>query len=510
MARIEQISDLATAKQAGILLEKENERLHKRLQELAKENAELRGEDGAQQLQLEIARLQQQMQRLQKELFGRSSERRGKNGKGGGKQKGKKKGHGPRKQLQLRIEECEHKLDEAEQVCELCGRQLNEWEGQSEDSEEITSVKREFVILKHKRKKYRCNCGASPVTAPGPLKLMPGGRYSIELAVDVAVDKYLDHLPLERQVQIMKRQGFLVSSQTLWDQLQRLAQVLGPCYEALGRYVQGKAWLNVDETPWPFLQKPNKKWWVWAASSYDAVYYHFDPTRSTDAAEKLLGDFKGTLVVDGYISYKSLLKRRPGIVLSFCWSHARRKCLDAEKYYPDECKEILELIDDLFWVERQLPNWERIDGEDRERSLLIIKDARQIHSAAIVEEIKQWIFEQRPQPGSNLEGAVNYISERWKGLVRFLDDPRIPLSNNRAERELRPCVLGRKNHYGSRSVRGTEVAALFYGLLESAKLAGVDPNAYLLAAAKTILTDPAAVLLPHEFAAQNPALQTEI
>lgn len=507
MPRIEQIEDLQTAKQVAILLEKENARLHKRLGELSKEVAELRGDKEPEQLQLELMKLQQQMARLQKELFGRSSEKRGKEGTG---PKGavQQKGHGPRQQS-LPIKECEHRLDEADQVCELCGEQLQQWQGQSEDSEEITCVRRTFVILKHKRQKYRCRCGAAPVTAPGPLKLIDGGRYSIEFAVDVAVDKYLDHLPLDRQVRIMLRDGLVIDSQTLWDQIQRLAEVLFPCYQALGRYVQGKEVLNVDETPWPFLRKPSKKWWVWSASSHDAVYFHFDPERSADAAERLLGDFKGKLVVDGYVSYESILKRRAGIVLAFCWSHSRRKYLDAEKFYPEECKEVIDLIDDLCWVERQLPAYEHLCGQDRERALLIRWDARQIHSRAIVDEIKQWLLQQRAHRGTALADAIKYMADRWSGLTRFIDDPQIPLTNNRAERELRPCVVGRKTHYGSRSKRGTEVAALLYSLLESARLCGVDPREYLLAATKAVLNDPTAILLPHQFAAQSRPAQAE-
>ncbi len=501
MPRVEQIEDLAPAKQVAILLEDENRRLVKRLEQLTEQIAQLRGESGVRQLELEIARLQQQTDKLQKELFGRSSERRNRHGKskGTGKRKGNKAPEG--QQAQLPVQPCAHKLDEADQVCELCGGQLREWEGQTEDSEEVTIIERQYVIHKHQRQKYNCKCGAAPVTAPGPVKLTAGGRYSIEFAVDVAIAKYLDHMPLERQVRVMVRYGLTVTNQTLWDQLNRLAEVLLSCYQGVGRYVQGKGLLNVDETPWPFLDAPNKKWWVWSASSHDAVYYHFDPKRSTDAAEKLLGDFKGALVVDGYVSYESLLKRKPGIVLAICWAHARRKFLDAEEYYPEKCAEILELIDDLFWVERRLPNWERLQGEDQERALRVIADVRRIHTRAIVKEIEHWVLEQRVQPGSSLDAAIKYLSGHFAGLTRFLGDARIPASNNRAERELRPCVVGRKNHYGSRSVRGTEVAALFYTLLESAKLSEADPAAYLRAATQAILTDPNDVLLPHQFSA---------
>ncbi len=116
-------------------------------------------------------------------------------------------------------------------------------------------------------------------------------------------------------------------------------------------------------------------------------------------------------------------------------------------------------------------------------------------------EIRQWLLQQRVHPGAALADAIKYMADPWSGPIRFVDDPKIPFTNNRAERELRPCVVGRKIHYGSRSKRGTKVAALFYSLLESTRLCGVDPREYLLAATKAVLNTPSAILLPHPFAA---------
>ena len=122
-------------------------------------------------------------------------------------------------------------------------------------------------------------------------------------------------------------------------------------------------------------------------------------------------------------------------------------------------------------------------------------------SRGIVSEIRAWAFAQRALPESGLGRAVAYMLGIWKGLTLFLDDTRIPLDNNLAERGLRGLVVGRKNHYGSRSKRGTEVAALFYSLIESAKLAGVDPKTYLLKAVHAAIADPKAVTLPADLLA---------
>jgi len=115
----------------------------------------------------------------------------------------------------------------------------------------------------------------------------------------------------------------------------------------------------------------------------------------------------------------------------------------------------------------------------------------------LVAELRAWAHRQRALPESSLGKAISYMLGLWTGLTRFLDDPRIPLDNNATERGLRGMVVGRKNHYGSRSKRGTEVAALFYSLIESAKLCGVEPKAYLLQAVRAALANPGTVTLAH-------------
>ena len=241
-------NDPAILRQAALLLERENQRLAKQIIALTAELVALKGES-FEQMQLRIATLEQQIAQKNRLLFGESSERRA-NGEGGAPPeppepsnppKPPKRGHGPKAQLSLEIVEVEHKLDEADKVCKSCGGALEEWEGQFETSEEIDPVPRRFVLKKHKRQKYRCGCGGCIETAPGPDKLFEGARYSIEFAIEVGVDKYGDHAPLERQVRKMRREGLLVESQTLWDQLERAARLLAPGYESLFQYVLSRS-----------------------------------------------------------------------------------------------------------------------------------------------------------------------------------------------------------------------------------------------------------------------------
>lgn len=301
----------------------------------------------------------------------------------------------------------------------------------------------------------------------------------------------------------MARAGLQIDSQTLWDQLHALARHLEPSYQALHGYVLEAAVIGADETTWPLLDSnTSKRWYAWAAVREDAVIYRIAGSRSADAAQALLGDYRGVLMCDGYSAYASLQERHkawaalqgePSFTLAHCWAHVRRKLFDAEKVYP-EAKVALGRIRELYAVEDQAR--EKPIGK-RLKELAELRDSV---SRPIVEELRRWFLETPALPESLLGKAIRYADGLWPGLVRFLEDPHIPLDNNGAERALRGVVLGRKNHYGSKSKRGTEVAALFYSLLETAKLAGLEPASYLAQAARRAIANPGTVTLPHRLA----------
>lgn len=507
MLRIENISDADQLKQIASLLQKENDRLHKRLEEQTRELARLKGHDGDRQLELENNKLQSQMSKLQKMLFGASSEKR-KDDKtsssSGSDEKKQQTGHGHSEQPELpRVSET-HDLDDADKVCDLCGGVLVEWEGQEEETEEISVMERVFLIKEHKQKKYRCMCGGCIKTAEKPPRVVEGGRYSTEFAVEVGVDKYLDHMPLERQVRKMKREGLRVSSQTLWDQIWALAQVLRPVYEALLPYIFSFHVICADESIWYLLQKGGrKKWFIWGASCPYAVYYRLDPNRGGKVAEAFLGEFEGTIITDGYQGYQGLVRagpngKKPNIDLSNCWSHARRKFVDCEQDYPLECKAAIDMIRELYKIESQVTDPWSVAEDERDALFEMLGRLRDEHSRPITKRLKSWAKEQLALPQSNFRGAIEYLLGHWNGLTKFLDNPYIPLDTNQIERGFRGPAVGRKNHYGSKSERGTEVAAIFYSLIESAKLCGLNPKQYLLKATKAALENPGTVLLPHE------------
>jgi transposase len=472
-------------RQAAKLLERENERLLRQLLELKQKLASAEGK-GSEQLEL-LAELERQLAARNRKLFGDSSEKRGSSR--ASQERPSQAGHGPREQPTLAIIEREHVLDEADRVCPSCGGHLAVMAGQSEDSEEVDVLERQFVLVRHKRQKYRCSCGSCIETALGPHKLIPGGRYSTDFAVSVAIAKYADHLPLERQVRIMKRQGLAVDSQTLWDQINALARHLQPAHEALRHYVLQQPCIGADETFWRLMEGngDNKRWQTWAVVAPHAVSYRILDSRSAAAAAEVLDDYAGTLLCDGYSAYESLKKRGGRFEITHCWAHVRRKFVEAEEVAPAPAKQALDLIGKLYAAEKDCAS-----EDDRRR-------IRELHSRDIVGRIQEWALRQEALPRSPLRKAIAYMGDLWPGLLRFLDDPRLALDNNATERAMRGVVVGRKNHYGSRSERGTEVAALFYSLIESAKLAGVEPDAYLRAAARLGIRGEQ-IRLPHELA----------
>ncbi|HKO91417.1 MAG TPA: IS66 family transposase, partial [Polyangiaceae bacterium] len=232
----------------------------------------------------------------------------------------------------------------------------------------------------------------------------------------------------------------------------------------------------------------NKRWQTWAVVAPNAVSYRILDSRSAAAAAEVLGDYAGMLLCDGYSAYESLRKRGGKFEIARCWAHVRRKFVEAEEVAPDAARQVLDLIGELYAAEA---------GCSTEDARARIRTER---SRDIVRRIQDWALKQEGLPRSPLQKAIAYMGDLWPGLLRFLDDPRLALDNNATERALRGVVLGRKNHFGSRSERGSEVAALFYSVIESAKLAGVEPDAYLRGAARQAIRGER-ISLPHELAA---------
>ena len=487
MIDLTQERDVETLRQISLLLERENQRLITKTLQLTAELARVRGLPNPEQLAL--AELRALEQRRADVLAPPTDTAAAKSARP------PRPGHGPRPQPTLPVVEIRHALPPDQRACPACGGELTEMTGQTEDAERITTIKLTYQVEHHRRQKYRCACNGAVVTAPGPAQVIPGGRYAPEFGIGVAVAKYADHLPLERQVRMMAREGLVVDSQTLWDQLNAIAHHLEPTYEALGRRALAASVINVDETRWAIMGSPKPAaGTVWGVHAPGVSFYRILPGKSAEEGREVLAAYKGIVVVDGFAVYEVLARDGPGFTLAHCWAHTKRKYDEIATNWPTACAEIGELIGELYAIERLVPS--PFPGDAAAQALR--HQLRTERSQPILDRIWTWATEQVGLPRSDFGKAVRYMLERWTGLTRFVENPRIPLDNNAAERALRGPVVGRKNHYGSRSQRGTQVAALFYTLCETAKLTGVDPRAYLLHALHAAIARPDAITYPED------------
>ena len=188
--------------------------------------------------------------------------------------------------------------------------------------------------------------------------------------------------------------------------------------------------------------------------------------------------------------YKSSLSKQRGVDLAFCWAHVRRKFTDIEKNYPDECSEVLDMIGELFHIEKLANNYEELE------------EFRLKKSKPLVSQLRNWLLEAQVQvrKESHLLKAINYTMNHWEGLTLFLNDRRIPLTNNEAERSIRHSVMGRKNFYGSRTINGADVAATLYTVIESCKKAQIEPRDYIKMAVKKRAAEEKGVPTPLKYA----------
>jgi transposase len=323
-----------------------------------------------------------------------------------------------------------HELAPSDRECKVCGGQLEPMAGQTEDTEEITVEERSYRLVVHRRQKYRCACNSNVAAAPGPPKLIAGGRYSPEFAVHVAVQKYAAHLPLERQVEIMAHQGLETTSQTLWDQLVAAAAILKPSYVALGKWLLGQPLLHVDETGWPVnaLDTRKPRWTAWCLCTATAAWFRIASSKSEAEGRQLLGGYSGTVVADGYKVYKNLARGSPGYRLAHCWAHVLRK-FRATAESDSRSVWMLERIGELYKRERDITL--AAAGNAVEHLAL-----RQQQLKPLLDEIHGWALAQGGLRRSDFGKALAYVLSHWPGLIQLLDDAAVPLDNNPAYAEL--------------------------------------------------------------------------
>ena len=360
--------------------------------------------------------------------------------------------------------------------------QKGDWKeltGLYDESSEITLVERTYKKVIHRRKKYLFlpSKGTDKeviVTAPGPVKLAPGCEYSVDFAIAVTCDKFQSHLPLHRQVEAMEKRGLYgITAKTLYgltDMLSdhaRRAKVMEKIRQDILN--QPQLAVHADETPWPILNDDDKDGYLWTICNMAGAYYRFEPSRSGKIIVEMLKGYSGPIVSDEYSGYNRV-KKETGCTLCYCWAHARRNFYEIIEKYPHDCTQILLRIDELFAVEREA-------GGSFEK----LKALRATKSLVLTQMIHEWLKEKESKyllSENAMTKAIGYLLGHWKEFTVFLEDIRVPLSNNHAERSLRHSVLGRKNFYGSKTINGADVAADHYTIIETCKLLDLDPAEY--------------------------------
>lgn len=365
-----------------------------------------------------------------------------------------------------------------------------------EDSAEILElVAAKLKLIETARPKKACRCCATIRQEPAPTRPIERGMAGPGLLAHILVSKYDDHLPLYRQGEILARMGADIPRSTLIDWCGQAVTVLAPLTERIKECVMASDRLHADDTPIRVLDpsaakikgrpraiKEGRIWAYvrddrpWGGADPPGVGYYFSPDRRGTHPQKHLAAFQGILQADAYAGFRKLYEPGPDdaskIREAACWAHLRRNCHDVWKATGSEiAREALERIGALYDIERA------INGQPAEARRAV----RQEKSAPLVEAFRAWCAHQleRILGKGDLAKAVRYALRRWEAFTLFLDDGRVAIDNNPAERALRPVVLTRKNVLFAGSDAGGETFADAMTLIETAKLSGLNPEAYL-------------------------------
>ena len=391
-------------------------------------------------------------------------------------------GRGP---LPERLPRVEIVVEPEDTACPCCGGTMHVI---GEDrSQRLDVAPAQYQVIVTRRPKYACRtCQAAVVQAPAPARLIEGGLPTERLVAHIVVAKYADHCPLYRQAQILARQGITIDRSVLAFWTGYAAAEIKPVWRLMREELLRSTKLFVDETTAPVLDPGRgrtKTGYLWALARDDrpwqggappAVVYSYAPGRRGDYAVALLRGYTGVLQTDGYAGYRALAdpKRAGPATLAFCWAHWRRQFFDLAKSPPAPiATEALKRIAELYEIETE------IRGKSAEER----QAARQEKTKPLVAALKAWLETNlaRLAGGSTIAQALRYGLNHWDGLVRFLDDGRIEIDSNTVERSMRPIALNRKNALFAGSDKGAENWAMLASLIETCKLHGVNPEAYL-------------------------------
>ena len=416
---------------------------------------------------------------------------------------------------------------EAPSACSCCGSDRIVKMGE-DITETLEVIPRQWKVIQTVREKFTCRTCEKITQPPAPFHPIPRGWAGPSLLAMILFEKYGQHQPLNRQSERYAREGVDLSVSTLADQVGAVAELLKPLNALIEAHVFSAARLHGDDTTVPLLARGGTKTarlWTYVrddrpfdGTAPPAVVFRFSPDRAGEHPTKHLKGWQGILQADAYAGYNQLYDaaRKPGPVASaLCWSHARRKFFEladvqtnirkgkSAKEISPIAVEAVKRIDALFEIERT------VSGQSAKARL----EMRQSQSAPLVTDLEQWLRSERAllSKHAKVAKAIDYLlsPNHWPAFTRLLEDGRICLTNNAAERSLRGVALGRKSWLFAGSERGGQRTAAMYTLIGTAKLNDIDPQAWLADVIARISDTPVSRL--HELLSWNwkPADQTK-
>lgn len=377
----------------------------------------------------------------------------------------------------------ERRVEPTPTVCPCCGGKLRKL---GEDvTEMLERVPASWKVIQIVREKMTCRACDQITQPPAPSHPIARGRAGPQLLAEVLFGKYGAHLPLNRQSDIFAGEGVELDVSTMADWVGACAATLMPLRDAIEKHAHAAERLHVDDTTVPVLAKNQcrtGRLWThvrddrpFGGSAAPAAVYYYSPTREGEHAERQLARYTGIVQADAYSGFNGLFVegRQPGpIIEAACWSHSRRKFFELARLrkMPIALRAV-QRIDALFAIERE------INGKSPAARLA----ARRARSKPLVDSFETWLRGERKKLSSKgpLAKAIDYQFNHWIAFTRFLGDGRICLSNNAAERSVRGIAVGRRNWTFCGSDTGGHRAAVMFTLIESARLSGVDPKAWL-------------------------------
>lgn len=391
----------------------------------------------------------------------------------------------------------ERVMVDAPTTCSCCGSDRIVKMGE-DITETLEVIPRQWKVIQTVREKFTCRHCEKISQPPAPFHPIPRGWAGPSLLAMIVFEKYGQHQPLNRQAERYAREGVELSISTLADQVGAVVALLAPLKVLIEAHVRAAVRLHGDDTTVPLLARGGTKTarlWTYVrddrpfdGTAPPAVVFHFSRDRGGEHPKEHLQGWQGTLQADAYAGYNPLYdpgREHGPVAPALCWSHARRKFFEladietnvrkgkSAKEISPIALEAVRRIDALFEIERG------INGQPPEARLEVRKQL----SAPLVTDLERWLRDERAQLSKHAKvaKAIDYLlsSNHWPGFTRFLEDGRICLTNNAAERALRGVALGRKSWLFAGSERGGQRAAVMYTLIGTAKLNGIDPQAWL-------------------------------